>query len=442
MHSMSRRQPQGLAFLSEDRPVEAFEQLDRMLQVISPRRWVYLAVVFLSLVAFGVFSCFYRAPLKVDGRGIILARQSGERDSLFQVTAPASGRLKKVGIKIGSILEKGQIIGEIDQSDLEDQIRETKAELARLLREDEELTQLDVTESAWRAQSWKELEQTLHHNMELDQGRLINSRKIAAADRSLNTRRMLSDSDALKSRSEADSIESSIGSKRVDLEELNYQRILDQFTRRRDKLKRALAIQATRIKLELATLRLDRDTQIISAYAGRVVDLMITPHAMVEKGAPAALLQPLDRGDQPLEARLFVPAGMGKRIRVGDPVEVSPDTTRRHEHGYVRGVVQSVSEIPASEMAMLADLKHKTLVTSFLEQHAGQVLLSIRVALPERSLAEEARETVANRLDWSSRTGRRESITTGTLCSASIVVETRPLITLALPWARQLFGAF
>ena len=78
-----------------------------------------------------------------------------------------------------------------------------------------------------------------------------------------------------------------------------------------------------------------------------------------------------------------MPAGMGKRVQVGHSVEVSPDTTRRHEHGYIRGVVQSVSEIPATEMAMLADLKHKTLVDSFVEQYAGQVLLSIRVELPE-----------------------------------------------------------
>lgn len=438
---MSKRSTQGLAFLVEDRPVEAFEQLDRMLKIISLRSWAYLAIGFLTLLAFGVFSCLYRAPLKVEGRGIILARQTDEGDSLVQVTAPASGRIKYVGIKIGSSLQQGQVLGEIDQSDLRDQIKEAGEELKRLEREDVEFTRFEATEAESRAQAMNQLEQTLHRNIELDQDRLINSRRIAAADKSLNARRLLSDSDALKTRSEADAIESSLGNKQVELQELSSQRIQDQYARLRDKLKRGLAIQAARIKLGLLNDRLQRDTRIVSSYSGKVVDLMMTPHALIEKGAPAALLRPIEHGDLPLEAKVFVPAGMGKRIRIGDPVEISPDTTRRHEHGYIRGVVQAVSEIPASEMAMLADLKHKTLVNSFVEQYAGQVLLSIRVALPDRPRT-SSDEPAANPLDWSSKSGTHQVITNGTLCSASIVVEKRPLITLALPWVKQLVGIY
>ncbi len=117
---MSKRATQGLAFLVEDRPVEAFEQLDRMLKIISLSNWTYLAVGFMMLASFGVFSCLYSAQLKVEGRGIILARQTGEADSLLQVTAPAAGRIKYVGIKIGTSLQQGQLLGEIDQSDLRD----------------------------------------------------------------------------------------------------------------------------------------------------------------------------------------------------------------------------------------------------------------------------------------------------------------------------------
>ena len=90
---------------------------------------------------------------------------------------------------------------------------------------------------------------------------------------------------------------------------------------------------------------------------------------------------------------------------------------------------------------MLADLKHKTLVNSFVEQYAGQVLLSIRVALPDRPRS-SLDEPAANPLDWSSKSGTQQIITNGTLCSASIVVEKRPLITLALPWVKQLVGVY
>jgi HlyD family secretion protein len=216
--------------------------------------------------------------------------------------------------------------------------------------------------------------------------------------------------------------------------------------RRREKLKRTLGIQAAETKLAVLRERQTRDTRVVSPYAGKVVDLMMTPHALVEKGAPTVLLEPREL-DEPLEAIVFVPAGLGKKITPGDSVEISPDTVRRHEHGYVKGSVISISEIPATEMAMMAELKHKTLVASFLDQYAGQVLLSIRVKLEDvreiegmKTLNQRAKP--ANWLKWSSNSGPRQRVSSGTLCAASIVVERRRLIALGIPWVRQLVGIY
>ncbi len=154
-------------------------------------------------------------------------------------------------------------------------------------------------------------------------------------------------------------------------------------------------------------------------------------------------MQP-ERTDEPLEALVFVPAGMGKKIRVNDDVEIAPDTVRRHEHGFALGRVLEISEIPSTELAMLAELKHKALVSSFVGQYAGQVLLSIRVKLldvreTDGVLSKQGR---LNTLRWSSTSGAAQRVSSGTLCSASIVVERRPLIALAVPWVRHLMGFY
>jgi HlyD family secretion protein len=438
---MSRRPAQGIAFLVEDRPAEAFEQLDAALRIVTVRNWLLLAVVFLTLTAFGVFSWLYEAPLKVEGRGIILAESTGEGDPLLQVTAPAAGRLTRVGVKIGDTVEAGQVIAEIDQSELRDQIQEAEAELARLRDEDEQLTRFDETEEKSRDEALGRLEQTLRRNLQLDQGRLVVNRRVEAGDRSLNQRRLLSDGDALKSRAEADAVESKIGDTHARLQELTYQRLEDQTTRRREKLKRQLGILGAETNLGLLRDRLARDTRVISPYPGTVVDLMITPHALAEKGAPAALLRPHVRDVPPMEAIVFVPAGVGKKIRLGDVVQVEPDTVKRQEHGYIRGVVRSASEIPATEMAMLAELKHKSLVSSFVEQYEGQVLLCVHVdLLRARAPSAGAGQAPGNGLEWSSSSGAFQRIGNGTLCAAEVVVEKRPLITLAMPWVKHLMG--
>ena len=443
---MSQRASQGLAFLAEERPVESFEQLDSALRIVSVRSWMLLSVLFATLAGVGLFSSFYKAPLKVDGRGIILEQDHGDDgDSIRQVTAPAAGRLASVKVKIGAVVSRGMVLAEIDQSELRDRIKEARSILARLRDEDERLSRFDDHEAKSRLQALGELERTLRQNIALDSRRLDASRRIARGDRRLNRERMLNDSDTLKSQAESDAIESGINALEARLFELAFQRLQDATTRNKEKLKRALAIQAGESDLALLGEKLERDTRIVSPYAGKVVDLMLTPHALIEKGAPAVLLQP-ERHDDPLEAIVFVPAGLGKKVRVNDAVEVSPDTVRRHEHGFVRGRVLSISEIPATEMAMVAELKHKTLVSSFVGQYAGQVLLSIRVQLIDvrapGTPVPLAGVAPANWLKWSSSSGASQRVSTGTLCSASIVVERRPLITLAAPWVKQAVGIY
>lgn len=438
---MSKPPAQGLAFLVEDRTVEALEQLDATLRIVTLRGWFSLAALSLTLAAFGLFSWAYRVPLKVDGRGIMLAKVDGEGDLLMQVTAPAAGRLKRVAVAIGSHVRVGDVLAEIDRDDLRDEIKAAEADLARLEHEDAELTRFDEAEGASRAEALAKVEETLRHNLRIDMSRLGSYRKIAAADRSLHSRRMLSDSDALESQAEADAVESGIGATRARLHELAFTRVEDRTARRREKLKRTLAIREAETRRALLLERLERESKVVSPYAGKVVDLMVTPHAPVEKGAPAALLRPQTGEAPPMEAIVLVPAGQGKKIRVGDVVEVSPDTARRQEHGFIRGSVRTVSEIPATERAMLAELKHEALVAGFAEQQGDKILLCIHVALRERRPTPPgAGHVPANRLDWSSTSGADQRVSTGTLCTASIVVERRPLIALAWPWLKQLAG--
>jgi HlyD family secretion protein len=440
---MRKRGSGGLALLIEERPIESFEQLDSVLRIVTLRGWFFLGVLFLTLGSFGVFSWFYKAPLKVDGRGIILAKDEGKGDSLVQVTAPAAGRISQVEVAIGEFVEKGEVLASIDQPELRDQIEEVKEELKRLIDENARLTQFDQDEEKKRAEALAELERTLEANRALDKKRLSTSQRIAQGDKSLNLRRMLNDIDTLKSQADADAIASGIGALEARLSELQYDRLQDQTTRKREQLKRQLGIQTVEIKRDLLEGRLKRDSRVITEYAGKVVDLMLTPHALVEKGAPAALLQPERRVAPRLEVIVFVPAGLGKRIHAGDRVEVSPDTVRRQEHGFVKGEVRSISEIPATEMAMLAELKHKTLVSSFAGQYTGQVLLSIHVELKHipATWRPDGPERL-NYLAWSSSSGEKQNVSSGTLCAASIVVDERRLIMLALPWVRHLVGYY
>jgi HlyD family secretion protein len=439
--TMAKRSSQGLASLIEERPVESFNQLDVAARVVPLHNWFFVAAAFLTLGALAAFSYWYQVPLKVEGRGILLDKHAKGFGSLLQVTAPATGRIRNVAVTNGSIVNAGDVLAEIDQKELGDEVASATAELARLREEDARTTQLEEDEARAKAESQAKLEAALGRGLVLDRARLSTHRRIVAGDLYLKSRAMVSESDALKARAAADEVEGGIAAAEARLHQIAYDRVRDDTTRRRDSLKRQLGIRAAETKLGLLQARFDRDTRIVSPYAGKVVDLLITDHGPVQMGTIAALLRPVDSESGALEAILFVPAGMGKKIRVGDAVEVVPDTVLREEHGFIRAEIRSVAEMPRTGESMLAELKNSALVAGFLEAYRGKVLLTIHSALRDAPAGRaEGAHGRLNGLDWSSASGASQRVSSGTLCSASIVVERQPLIALAMPWFKRLIG--
>ena len=94
---------------------------------------------------------------------------------------------------------------------------------------------------------------------------------------------------------------------------------------------------------------------------------------------------------------------------------------------------------------MESSLQHPELVDAFVKRYAPGVLLRVHVKLDEAKTSGPAQAGRAgsagtNHFDWSSPSGRRQPLKTGTMCQAAIVVEKRRLISLVLPWAKHLVG--
>ena len=80
---------------------------------------------------------------------------------------------------------------------------------------------------------------------------------------------------------------------------------------------------------------------------------------------------------------------------------------------------------------------------TFLKRYAPGVLLRVHVQLEPRQGvtnydANEIDQEDLNRFHWSSSSGAKQKLKTGTLCEAAIVVEKHRLITLVLPWVKKL----
>jgi HlyD family secretion protein len=426
----------------------SFDQLDRFVRVTTIHGWVYLGTLFAVCAAAVAFSLLYQVPSKVSGEGILLI----DRDSLSQVRAQATGRLATLSVKLGDQVAPGDQIGEISQDELKDAINETESKLKDAEREDVELTKFEEKERETRTEAIHRVKRTVLLAQETSRDKLGIAERIVTSSDRLRAQKYLGDIELLESREKLYEIKDDLNKGQSRLAELELEATTTDYARKRAQLERRLKIRQLETKLALDREKLNRTSHVVSKVHGQVAEVLSARGELVHEGSPVVLLHSprVDRGIDEAgslhDSILFVPAAEGKKIGLGDDVEVSPTTVKREEHGYIKGKVVAISELPATRLAMEATLEHPQLVDAFLRRYAPGVLLRVDVKLKERATASALgasplQPVRGNRFEWSSSSGRAQSLKTGTMCKAAIVVEKRQLISLILPWTKRVVGA-
>ncbi len=304
------------------------------------------------------------------------------------------------------------MIGDIDQGDLADAIREAKAALAELRRVDLELTRIEDRDRENKGATIAPLEKA----------------PAAAPD---------------------DSRDRSQGTQRQaerERESISANRSVE-----RDRLERRFKISQLETRLQLDRDKFDRTSRITSATTGVVDQFLVAVHEQVQDGAPAVVLRaPRAQGgtapsDPPYDAIVFVPADDAAMVEVGHAVEVVPATIKRESYGFIRGRVVWIDELPADKMTVQEALGNPVVADALLKRYAGKGLLRVKVKLLEENKARVGPNGIpgpsSDRFRWSKPHSAGQRFRTGTMCQAEIVVERRPLIRLILPWSRRLVGA-
>ena len=195
-------------------------------------------------------------------------------------------------------------------------------------------------------------------------------------------------------------------------------------------LQRAERLQAMRSRVHEARARLlvlqereKKETEIVSAVDGEIVELLVVPGQNLRAGQ--AVLR-LESELRLLEALLFLPPdAAGARVLPGMAVQVSPTDARRERYGYLLGRVVNVARAPASEQGMMALLNNASLVRQ-MSARGAPLVVTVEL-LPDPGTASAYR--------WSSPAGAVVSIHSGTLASAVVITESRSPVSLLLPAA-------
>jgi len=429
-------------------PSAGFERLDTLVRVTTIQSWIYLATLFATGVGALAFAVFYRVPNKVSGEGILLI----EKDSISQVRAQATGRLVHLRVQLGDHVERGTVIGEISQEDLDDTIRESEAKLLDAQREDREITAFEQHEKETHGEAMARVKRATDQDQKNSGDKLKIAERLVESAGRLRHKMNVTDLELLDSLEKLYVIRDNLNKGSTRLAELDLEGTKAENARGKSQLDRRIKIKQLERRLAIDRNKMTRMSQVVSRGRGQVAQILSAMDELVHEGAPVVLLHSdkSERGTDDVETSyhsiIFVPAGEGKKIELGNSVEISPATVKREEHGFIRGHVVAVSELPATKLAMESALQHPELVDSFIKRYAPGVLLRVHVKLEEAKTsdvvaAKAAGASGVNHFLWSSSSGIKQNLKTGTMCQAAIVVDRKRLISLVLPWAKHVFGA-
>jgi hypothetical protein len=158
---------------------------------------------------------------------------------------------------------------------------------------------------------------------------------------------------------------------------------------------------------------------LVSVVEGIVLEVLVEPGMLLDRGTPVLHLDPL--GSQ-LQAVIYVPVTSGKRIHPGMQVQLSPASVEAEDFGVMRGRVSFVSEYPASRTGMMALLENEFLVQMLSR---GPVLAVEVAPIPDAN--------APSGFQWSSGRGPAVAITSGTPCTARFILGEQRPFQLLLP---------
>ena len=358
------------------------EQLDQPLQLIKPSYWTLLIALTVFSVSLLIWSIFGRLPVRINGRGVLI-----QSESLQRIQSETTGRIGELKVKVGDCISQGTPLAKIEstQQDLD---RHKLAMKYNLLLEQ------DAREDELSNQRETQLERQLARVEGLAQVGAISQDDLAQRQQSLTTTRL--------------ELESRNNQRHKEIEEQKNQiRNLDK------------AIQTMTI--------------VRAPRQGCVIDRQVKIGEVVQPGHTLFELESPTNNDKLQSLAYFAPAD-GKRLKVGQKVQITPGSTKAQRHGGIQGNILEILSLPVSNEAVTARLGNPSWLKS-LGEKTQEPLIEVRTSL-KRS------DSTLSGFDWGSGIGPDLKLTSGTPTSVRVLVEERRPISYVIPILRDLSGIY
>lgn len=400
------------------------EQLDVMMTVTSPRGWIAIWAIGGILIFALLWSIFGAIPDKVQGSGIMI-----RGGAIYDVVALGSGRVAELKVKPGDVVAAGDVVALVSSPELQLRVSNLQREVEKLENEDKEMTAADQRSLELETESILTERENLQRAKD-DGLRMVGflEQKVKAQE-GLVEKGVLTKTALLSTRNELISAQQEIARSDHQLSQTRSRETSNRNQAEERKQGRRRAVDDARRQLSEVQSQLKLTGEVISPYAGRVLELMVDRGNIVQGGTRIVSLEDLEAT---LRAVVFIPAGDGKKVVRDMEIRISPTTVKREEYGALIGDVQSVADFPSTEEGVNRTLRNAQLARD----------LTGRGSVIEVFATLKADPATTSGYKWSSSNGPPLRVVSGTLAMAEIVVGTQRPISIVIPFLKKQTGIY
>jgi HlyD family secretion protein len=398
------------------------EHLDELLHVITPKDWLALLALFAVLVVILIWGVTGRIATKVNGEGVIV--RSG---TVLNVVSVGSGLVTDLYVNPGDVVRPNQLVARVAEPKELERLRLAKDAVEQALGNRQLTLRLHQQTARLRIDALTRTKS----NAETQIAELRREASFVAeqvkVDEQLLAKGLITREHTLTTQQRLSALNGSIATLQAQIKQIDA----DIFAASSEPLESDVQSQndVNEKQRTLAALQkeLELTSNVVSPFAGQVVELRAVQGTLVEAGSPILTVQPTATQ---LQVILYLPPDKAKAVFPGMEAQVSPSLVKREEYGFIRGTVTYVAEFPASAAAMMRNFENQTLVDALLK--AGPVTEVHLTLAPDPG--------TYSGFKWSSGKGPAIKLSSGTICTALVVTRQQPPVTLLLPYLKEKLG--
>jgi HlyD family secretion protein len=432
------------------------ERLDQLLRVVDRKSWLPLLALGLLVAVAVSWALFGRIPVNVHGKGILIVPRE-----IVEVQSPGAGYLASVRVRVGDVVERGQVLAAIHRPDLETRLELEQGRLADLesqiradhvLRLTRELREgLPVEQNEIDTDNPLELLRTVAESLRRKELADI-AREREKLGEQLREARDLQDSMKRRLSEQRELVQSKILAKHdvIDAQE-DYTESLDRVLELEAQM-RTLRTQELQVEeryldrsqritdreQEIADVRReihrlerqrDQEASVVSERPGRILEISASAGEFVSPGSRIGAMA-VSHGGGPLTSLSYFTVKDGKRLDIGQRIQVTPDPVERERYGSIIGRITEISAFPVT----LAEAEEMVGIKGVAETLvSGGYRMQVQAEL-------QRDETTTSQLAWTSSRGPEMAFSGGTTTTVRVAVEQRRPITFVLPTLRAAAG--